>query len=167
MKYPNEITFDAISLLETVCPEKILIVGESLFSVADEYHGHCNVIQKNNVLTRVSACTEISDPAFMQRYDIAIVGETIETRNKLNAEQLIGRLRDLCTPRIILLAQLSDSEWSENELLGFGLNRFASYDIDGENYILYQYNIDSYKRTPDWFNPKSWANPQLWNKFWW
>ena len=136
MKYPNEVIFDAISLLETVCPEKILIIGESLFNIADQYHDHCNVIQKNNDLTCVGAATEISDTSFMQRYDLAIVGETIEASNKLYAEQVIGRLRDLCSPKIILIAKLSDSEWQENELLGFGLNRYASYEINDDHYIL-------------------------------
>ncbi len=167
MTYPNEIIFDAIALLETVCPEKTLIVGTSLFNVADQYHEHCNVIQKHNVLTRIPATTEINDATLMQRYDLAIIGEILEGSDKLHAEQLIGRLRDLCSPRIILVAKLSDSEWFENELLGFGLSRYAHYEINDDHYILYQYNINSYKRTPDWFNPKSWANPELWNKFWW
>jgi len=167
MTYPNEIIFDATALLETVCPEKILIVGESIFGITDQYHEQCQLIQKKCDINKIPISTTIDNNAFNQRYDLAIVSETIESVSKQSSEQLIGRLRDLCSPRIILIAELSGSLWQENELLGFGLNKQAEYNISEKTFIIYQYNIDSYKKTPDWFNPKHWANPQLWNKFWW
>ena len=168
MKYPNELIFDAISLLETVCPENILIIGDSTHSIADNYQQQCDLIQKKCHITKLKNTIEINDTSLLRRYDLAIISNCIESNNKAHTEQLIGRLRDLCTPKIILLGNLSQSSWKENDLLGFGLNKFSTnIDNKDNHYVLYQYNIDSYKRTPDWFNPKHWANPQLWNKFWW
>ncbi len=168
MKYPNELIFDATSLLETVCPESILIIGESIHNIADNYQEQCKLIQKKCDITQLKASTKVNNAAFSQRYDLAIVSNCIELDNKTQTEQLIGRLRDLCAPKIILLGNLKLSSWKENDLLGFGLSKLSTNeDNKSSDFILYQYNIESYKRTPDWFNPKHWANPQLWNKFWW
>lgn len=167
MKYPKELFFDATTLLETVCPEKILIIGNSLAELTDEYKKQCQLIKKNCDINQVSYSVNISDTIFLQRYDIAIVGEIIESDDRKKTEQIIGRLRDLCSPRIIIFADLNNSQWQENDLFGFGFNKYNHYEIDDAQFALYQHNIDSYKRTPDWFNPKNWANPQLWNKFWW
>lgn len=167
MKYPNEILFDAITLLETVCPQEILLVGDFIENIANDYQAQCLAINKQCVITHVKSGTKLSDPVFLKRYDLAIVSELLESENRQYSEHIIGRLRDLCSPKIIVLANLTVSSWKENELFGFGLNRYSQYKEDGAEFILCQHNIDSYKRTPDWFNPKNWANPQLWNKFWW
>jgi len=31
----------------------------------------------------------------------------------------------------------------------------------------YCFDIDHYKTTPDWLNPRHWANPELWDKYRW
>lgn len=171
-QYPKDTLFDTSVLLDTVCPESLLIIGEPLFNFADEYQQQCQVIKKQCHITELPATTELNHAAFSQRYDLAIIADILETKKKIDSEQLIGRLRDLCTPQFILLADLYQCDWLENELLGFGLNKFKTTinkknESKPHNIVIYQYNIDSYKKTPDWFNPKSWANPNLWNKFWW
>ena len=167
MKYPKELFFDATALLETVYPEKILIISDALAELASEYEKQCQLIKKNCDISQESYSVNVSDPIFLQRYDIAIVGEAIESDDRQKTEQIICRLRDLCSPRIIIFIDLNNSQWQENDLFGLGFNKYNQYEIDGAKFALYQHNIDSYKRTPDWFNPKNWANPQLWNKFWW
>ena len=165
--YPVDILSDTATLLETICPEQILLVGSAIQQIASPYQKQCKVINKTCDITHIDSSTPLTDPAFIQRYDLAIASEIIESDNKQHAEHILGRLRDLCAPRIIVLAKLKGSLWEENELFGYGFNKytqqkFIEYDVD-----IYQHNIDSYKRTPDWFNPKNWANPELWNKFWW
>lgn len=167
MKYPKELFFDATTLLETICPEEILIIGVSISELANEYQKQCLLINKNCSITKANYPIDVSNVVFSKRYDIAIISEVIESGNKQNAEQIIGRLRDLCSPRIIIFANLSNSQWQDYDLYGFGFNKYNQYKSDNTQFALYQHNIDSYKRTPDWFNPKNWANPEMWNKFWW
>jgi len=168
--YPNDSLFDITVLLETVCPEKLLIIGENeILNIHKQYQLQCEVIKKPFSCNLLSSSTQLSEPALMQRYDLAIIGNILESKSKQECQQLLGRLRDLCTPRLILIADLDNTEWLENELLGFGFSKFCNAErgIKERNIVIYQYNIDSYKKTPDWFNPKNWANPNLWNKFWW
>jgi hypothetical protein len=173
MSYPKEIIFDALEILETICPKSILIIGESLHSITDDYQQQCEIIHSPCKVTLIHSSAELTDPAYANRYDIAIVGEIIEKKERTKAEHVFGRLRDLCTPKIIVLADLNGSSWSTNELFGFGFVKHATYSHQNpqikeiSQLSLFHYNIDSYKKTPEWFNPKNWANPELWNKFWW
>ena len=172
MQYPKELLFDITVLLETVCPERLLIIGESLFSLSDDYQRQCQLIKKTCKITKVSASIGISNFSLSTRYDLAILGGLLENNLQIENEQLIARLRDLYTPRLILIADLEKTDWQENDLFGLGFNRFTPIkNLENSNskanFVVYQYNIDCYKRTPDWFNPKNWANPNLWNKFWW
>ncbi|WP_322520450.1 DUF6231 family protein [Guyparkeria halophila] len=32
---------------------------------------------------------------------------------------------------------------------------------------IYLFDIETYKRTPDWLNARHWANPELWDKYRW
>ncbi|MDD3447840.1 MAG: DUF6231 family protein [Gammaproteobacteria bacterium] len=32
---------------------------------------------------------------------------------------------------------------------------------------LYGFDIATYKVTPDWLNSRYWANPELWDRYWW
>ncbi|WP_290652932.1 DUF6231 family protein [Aquisalimonas sp.] len=32
---------------------------------------------------------------------------------------------------------------------------------------LYGFDVGTYKTTPDWLNPRYWANPELWGKYRW
>lgn len=165
--YPTEILSDTATLLETICPEEILLVGSAIQQIADSYQEQCNLINKTCNITHIDSQTPLTDPAFTQRFDLAITSEIIELENKQHAELILGRLRDLCAPKIIILAKLKNSLWEENELYGYGFSKYIQQNFIDHNVNIYYYNIDSYKRTPDWFNPKNWANPELWNKFWW
>lgn len=187
MNYPKEIIFDAIEIVETICPKRILIIGESLQNIASDYQQQCTIINSPCDITTINVSTTLTHPAYAKRYDLAIVGETIETNEKIKSEHIFSKLRDLCTPKIIVLGDLTNSNWSKNELFGFGFIQHAAYKTSNSQYALqqqedlqskleknqpkelglYHYNIDSYKKTPEWFNPKNWANPELWNKFWW
>lgn len=165
--YYTDILYDATTLLETICPEEILLLGSTVENITKEYQQQCKIINKPCNITQVNPTTLLTDPAFSKRYELAIISEIIESKNKQHSEHLLGRLRDLCSPRIIILANLENSLWQENELFGFGFSKYNSQQCSDQTVSIYHYNIDIYKRTPDWFNPKNWSNPQLWNKFWW
>jgi len=39
--YPVEILSDTSTLIETICPEKILLIGEAIYQVANPYSVQC------------------------------------------------------------------------------------------------------------------------------
>ena len=81
------------------------------------------------------------------------------------ARQLIAVLRDLLARQMLVF--VPESLLDEAALLGLGLTRQARYDIDGEAWQAWSYDIRTYKSVPDWLNPRFWANPENWNKFRW
>jgi len=58
--------------------------------------------------------------------------------------------------------------WHLTDLFSFALSKVASYLQEDQTEIgLFKYNINDYKKTPDWLNADNWANPQMWGKYWW
>ena len=172
MHYPKDILYDTGEILETICPNKILIIGKPLHNIANNYQQQCSIINIPCDITFINTSDSLSEPAYLKRYDLAIAGGLIESHEKTKSEQVLSRLRDLCAPKIIMLGSLTNSTWHKNELFGFGFTQYARYqhiDMSSKNteFGLYHYNIDSYKKTPEWFSAKNWANPELWNKFRW
>lgn len=49
----------------------------------------------------------------------------------------------------------------DQQLVSLGFTRQAA---DGPVYL---FDIETYKRTPDWLNARHWANPELWDKYRW
>jgi len=176
MHYPNDAIFDLEQLLDACAPDSLLVVGmaygsekaETGYQLAHQYEQQRLSIHKPCEISRLEKEIEINHSLFQQRYDLAIVSGTLESVNTQTGQHILGRLRDLCVPRLAVLVDLNQCDWSTADLLAFGLVRINHYDIGKTQPVaLYHYNIETYKRTPDWFNAKSWANPHLWNKFWW
>jgi hypothetical protein len=171
-----ELLFDTQSLLESICPKSLLLIGAPIKNIADEYLKQCDSIHQNCHIEKIDTKANINDSVFNQRYELAIVANLLESTSRTHAQQVLAKLRNLCAPQIILMfmhnqdGEHPNSEtWSRNDILALGFNLFANYeDHDGRiKASLYQYNLDNYKKTPDWFNSKHWANPDLWDKYFW
>ncbi len=176
MNYPRESIFDLETLLDNCAPDRILIVGDQQQLVGKDYEQQRQLIHKPCDVVRINNDITLDHPALKDRYDLAIVTETLESLSQTTSQQLLGRLRDLCSPRLAVIVNLNHCDWQAHDLLAFGLIRINQYpakdeptvsDRSDKPVVIYHYNIDSYKKTPDWFNAKNWANPDLWNKFWW
>lgn len=91
---------------------------------------------------------------FTSRYDLAVmvVGE-----NTTDLPRLITKLRDTIAGQVLVLAD------ARVDLLAFGFERLSK--LPSAN--LWQFNILTYKQTPDWLNAKYWANPENWGKYRW
>ena len=75
---------------------------------------------------------------------------------------LLAALRDRANRRIIVhLGDGRVGDAGDRKMVSLGYRRLKA-DIP-----LYQYDIESYKDTPDWLNPRNWANPELWDKYRW
>ncbi len=190
MEHSFAIPFPAIvdieQLIDHCQPDSLLYIGNELpyesnqgaahsVSIGLNYSEQRAKIMSPCELNSIDETTPISDSAFTKRYDLAIVGSALEARSKVEGQQLLSRLRDLCSPRMAVLVNFSACDWQPQDLLAFGLVRLDHYQkpIDNNDeskpteFGLYHYNIDNYKHTPDWLNADNWANPKLWDKVWW
>ena len=102
------------------------------------------------------------------RYDLGIVANTLEHQDRKTAGQMLARLRDLHTRRFVVLIPIGEdwdghvSYWRPSDLLGYGMNLMARYQVEGKSLHLYHYSIKTYKTTPQWFNAHHWAHPENW-----
>lgn len=103
---------------------------------------------------------------FTQRYDLGfVVFDTAEMQNISETEkaQVLVRLRDLMAKRIVVVSKRQD----EKLLRSLGFTQLIDKTIHDADFVLWQFNILTYKHVPDWFNSKFWANPENWDKFRW
>lgn len=109
-------------------------------------------------------------PETLGRFDLVIVAELLERLDKAHGTQLLARLRDLHGGRFLLIVPPGSqpgqlSHWNSNELLALGLVLAGHYSDDEHH--LYRFDLDDYKTTPDWLNPRFWAHPERWDKDFW
>jgi len=97
------------------------------------------------------------------RQDLVLVGG-LERLSRAEGEILLSRLRDLYARRVLVCLALGDT-WRQNDLTAFAFTRLATLG-DGMG-TLYGFDVGTYKTTPDWLNPRYWANPELWGKYRW
>lgn len=81
------------------------------------------------------------------------------------ARQLIACLRDLKARQLLVF--VPEKLLDDTALLGLGLTRQARYELEGERWQAWSFDIRHYKSVPDWLNPRFWANPENWNKYRW
>ena len=110
--------------------------------------------------------TEFLNLPFTQRYDLGLV--LLDSLELLDISgnqksQLLVKLRDLMTKRIVVVSQLQD----EKLLRSLGFTQLIDKTQHDSDFALWQFNILTYKHVPDWFNSRFWANPENWNKFRW
>lgn len=107
------------------------------------------------------------------RFDLVFVSHVLERMPKAKAEQLIARLRDLHCDRLIIVIPIGTdwpdnvSHWQQTDLMGLGFSLLAEFHSNKHLVHIYAFDIASYKTTPEWLNSKYWANPEMFNKYWW
>jgi hypothetical protein len=118
---------------------------------------------------RLSA-TEVleADPSGHPRYALAVVVGVLEHLPRAQGAQLIATLRDLWAPRLLVATPTGAPRgWCLGDMLAHGLeHRGEALGPDGP-LVLYGFDIDRYKRTPDWLNSRHWAHPELWGRHRW
>jgi hypothetical protein len=152
--------------LQTAAPRTLLAVGpvaaESLASYAAA-HRDC-------VVTRLSLVDGQAQTARLDRFEFAFVGGVVEHLPKPQAIQLLGRLRDFHAPLLYVLAPMGPawqghvSAWEQNDFIALGMERVVACGEGSRPLHLYRFDLRSYKATPEWFNSRYWAHPELWDK---
>ena len=172
MEYPKDIFFDIETLINTAQPTRILLVGDCDADFLSNYQQQKTLIQQDCEIATVS-CADIEQLWQMDKaFDTAIVVNLFEHLDKSKGMQVLSRLRDVLSPQyciaLPLNKQSTPNNWHLTDLFSFALSKVASYQTESKGEIgLFKYNINDYKKTPDWLNADNWANPEMWGKYWW
>jgi len=171
MSYPSDIFFDIETLINVAQPKRILLLGDCDAAFLDNY------CQQKALLTQSCEVVQVSHQEVKKlwepigAFDVAIAANLFEHIDKTQGMQVLSRLRDVLSPQYCVclpIVKQNDSDgWQLTELFSFALSRVASYEHQGKELGLFKYNINDYKKTPDWLNADNWANPELWGKYWW
>jgi hypothetical protein len=160
---------DLANLLDTHQPRSVLVIGPDIPRAVCAYQtGH-----PKRIITHVSPAEIYRGLDGLPRYDFGVISNTLEHMDKADAGRLIARLRDLQTSRFFALIFVAAPQpgtttgWAAEDLLAYGMTLAGQYVVDDKPAHLYKFDINDYKKTPDWLNPDHWANPELWDKYRW
>ena len=93
------------------------------------------------------------------RAQLALVKDALHALDAAYARTLLARVRDLISPRIIVMTD-AHCPLARLDFLGLGYETLAA--DEGEQIALYQFDLATYKQVPDWLNARFWANPERW-----
>ncbi|NNC99364.1 MAG: hypothetical protein HKN85_04200 [Gammaproteobacteria bacterium] len=171
MNYPADVFFDIEILLNTAQPSSILLLGDLPADFLNDYLEQKALLNQDCTVTRISSREFNAIDQINQRFDLGIAIDLFEHLDKSSGAQILGKLRDLLTKQFCICLPISSTDdqrdWQLTDLFGYALKRVAGYQHNGVEYGLFKYNINDYKKTPDWLNSDNWANPQMWGKYWW
>ncbi|WP_455210122.1 DUF6231 family protein [Kaarinaea lacus] len=155
-------------------PKNLLCIGRGTDDAIKEYlaqQPQCQMVIIDVAALGVSKVMEQLEKQSV--FDFAIVANSIEHLDSASAEHLLARLRDIQTKKLLLVVPIGTqwenhaSYWEETDLLALGFILKANITVNKKPLHIYAFDIATYKTTPDWLNNKYWANPELWDRFWW
>jgi hypothetical protein len=167
--YPETEQTELRSLIQQFQPQQILSIGPAGQELFAEYLASC----KECTLQEFTSPPTLQTLDGCQRFDLAFVSHVLERMPKPEAEQLIARLRDMHCDRLIIVIPIGtdwpdhESQWQQTDLLGLGFFLLAAFHSNQHLVHIYAFDIASYKVTPEWLTNKYWANPELFDKYWW
>lgn len=154
-----ELIGDIEKLVGDIDPRSILLIAEAGDGLPDT---------GNRIARRLGAEAALETLAETGYHDLAVFIDDNESLSRPQKEPLISGLRDIHSRRFLLAtpenASGQNAHWDHSALIAFGLTELHRYD---DGWRLFEYNILNYKKTPDWLNPKNWANPEMWDKYRW
>ena len=163
-------TFDIETLLNASQPNSILAVGNDAAATLESYLQQRTFIKRDCRVTTIDPLDTLTD---IERHDAGVVVGAMETLSKIEGLRLLSRLRDILTGQFCVVLPIApehgddENAWRANELLALGLTLVNQYPTEQQPLMMFKYDIATYKKTPDWFNAESWANPELWDKYRW
>ncbi len=177
MNPPTELLFDIETLINAAQPQSILLLGDVDPEFLDEYCAQKALIRQECEVHHITATNIDQLWGLQQRFDVGLALNLFEHIDKNIGQQVLSRLRDVLTPQYCVALPLlnagaaaNSNAWQLTDLFSFALSKVNTYQesgADNEDLALFKYNIEDYKKTPDWLNADNWANPQLWGKYWW
>ncbi len=167
--YPETKQAELKALIQQFQPRRILSLGPAGQELFADYLSDCDTC----ALRECSPAPSLKQLDEYGRYDLVFVSHVLERMAKSEAEQLVARLRDLHGDRLIIVLPIGEnwpkhaSHWQQTDMLGLGFSQVGEFQSDHHVVHIYAFDIASYKTTPDWLNSKYWANPEMFDKYWW
>lgn len=152
-------------------PRTLIAVGDDAPHLLGEYLKLSSQCELERVATK-GAAERLLSLESKRRYDFALVAGYLERVEAAEGSAVLARLRDVLARRLWLMVTITGdakgkTPWSDAELSAFGFTLLNRLEENGKSARLFGFDIASYKRTPDWLNPRHWAHPELWEKFRW
>lgn len=159
-----------IRQLETFAPKTVLAVGHGADALVSAYCRDRPGCDLTIVDAPDAVAALVAEPA-TRRYDFGLTAGYLECVDKMTGGALMARLRDVLVRRLCVVvparATSTEALWTEAELTAFGFSFLEEWNRGNGVYRIYGFDIASYKKTPDWLNPRHWANPERWGKDRW
>lgn len=101
--------------------------------------------------------------------DMAIVAVEPDEMPQEATAQLLSQLRDLFAKWVIVIADRDSppAGLTRHEMVGLGFSLLGDACYADRVVHVYEFDIATYKTTPDWLNSRYWANPEMWDKYRW
>lgn len=136
-------------LIETLQPATVLAITDRALSLSGDIS-----------TTSISGITQLEE---LKRHRLAYVSDFPKTITTEEGHQILAALRDLKADIVYALLSDDDSRWVMSELRALGFRHIKAYTDESPSKTLYYFDIYDYKLTPDWLNPRFWANPDRWD----
>lgn len=150
-------------LLGPLKPGRVCLIGhlpELDLAHSDAIRGHLSDFTQ---LAPDEALTAL--PA-LPTQDLVAVGQSLEVLDQRTGDQLLAGLRDLHARRVLLRLDPNPGPWGHRQIMAFGFQCLFRLP-DAPHTAFYGFDLGNYKVTPDWLNPKHWANPELFDRYRW
>ena len=155
----------AVALHEAL-PQTLLAMGPQAAEVYSEYVA----APPGCTVTHLKTGDWLAQIEMLGRFDFVFVSDVLEHLSRREAGILLASLRDVHAQQLYALVPIGKawlnhkSLWEYNDLIGFGMERVNIYAQNGLPLALLKFDLRTYKATPEWFNSKYWARPELWDK---
>jgi hypothetical protein len=163
---------DLMSWVEQAVTEP---VGQRVLLLGDFAHH----LQGERITRVVRPTPGIPLPGGDRGFDLAVAVDVLQGMDRAAGAALLAALRDLTARRLMVAVPASDitaedtgtaevaGEWTRSHMLSYGLEYLGEALHGGQSFTIYGFDIDRYKRTPDWLNARHWANPENWGRYRW
>lgn len=141
-------------------PGALLVIGDTHRSALEE------CLPQGRVTAIDELDTDWRGGEFPQRFDAAVVSVDSQAFSAVDPELLLSRLRDLYAGEILVIVPAEDDERWHALLTSLGFSGYRPVNR-AELPAFYEFSLRTYKTTPDWLNPRFWANPERWDEYRW
>lgn len=178
IRYPNDLWADIETLINVAQPNSIVIIGDIDEYLFINYQTQKKVLGHEVELTFLNPKQNNSYATIFnttKQFDLAVAANIFEHADHMTGTNIISRLRDVVSKQFCIALAVGSSQinnqptttWQLGDLFALGLQRVANYKHYKQTFGLFKFNINNYKKTPDWLNADNWANPEMWGKYSW
>jgi len=174
MSYPSDVYFDIETLVNAAQPTSILLLGdetEKTQPLLKNYIAQKHLLKQDCKISHIRTHQIGLLDKNQTRFDLGIVIDLFEHIDKQQGQFILSKLRDIHTDQYCIYLPIKETKeptsWMLSDLFSFALSRVASYTEKDQQYGLFKYHVDDYKKTPDWLNSDNWSNPNMWDKYRW